>query len=397
MRLVHLADLHLGFRQYHRNTPSGINQREADIAGTIQRAFKQIVELNPDIVVIGGDIFHTVRPSNPAILHAYRSFSYLRDSLPDAAIVMIAGNHDSPRTQETGCILRLFRELGIHVADSSTEQFVFPSKGLSVLAVPDVHGIERPALVPSSEHNYNVLVMHGQVAGMLPAHMSTPERAVQEIRPDDLNAGQWNYIALGHYHVYSKVAERAYYSGALEYTSSNPWNELRVEEQNGVGGKGFIEHDLETNVHRFHKVVTARDLIDMEPIDAAGLTAVEIDALIKARVDTVRGGIDDRIIRLQIRNIPRHTVRELDHNAIREYRRRAVSFHIDARKPDPIPRRSGEGAPGRRQTLPEIVASHLGDHVLTPGLERERFVQLGMGYLGRAEEKVTSAMPVAEE
>ena len=37
MRLVHLADIHLGFRQYQRQTPTGINQREADVGESLQR------------------------------------------------------------------------------------------------------------------------------------------------------------------------------------------------------------------------------------------------------------------------------------------------------------------------------------------------------------------------
>ena len=32
MKLAHIADPHLGARQYHRQTPNGINQREADVA-----------------------------------------------------------------------------------------------------------------------------------------------------------------------------------------------------------------------------------------------------------------------------------------------------------------------------------------------------------------------------
>ena len=32
MRLIHISDLHLGFRRYQRLTPTGINQREADVA-----------------------------------------------------------------------------------------------------------------------------------------------------------------------------------------------------------------------------------------------------------------------------------------------------------------------------------------------------------------------------
>ena len=84
MRLVHLADLHLGFRQYQRLTPAGVNQREADVARSFVRAVDQTIALRPDLVVIAGDVFHTVRPSNPAILHAFKQFVRLRLALPQA-------------------------------------------------------------------------------------------------------------------------------------------------------------------------------------------------------------------------------------------------------------------------------------------------------------------------
>ena len=59
-------------------------------------------------MLIAGDVFHQVRPTNTAILHAYLQFARLRAALPQAEVVMIAGNHDTPRSSETGCILRLF-------------------------------------------------------------------------------------------------------------------------------------------------------------------------------------------------------------------------------------------------------------------------------------------------
>ena len=52
MRLVHLSDLHLGFRQYQRLTPTGINQREADVAATASRAVAQIIACAPDLIVV---------------------------------------------------------------------------------------------------------------------------------------------------------------------------------------------------------------------------------------------------------------------------------------------------------------------------------------------------------
>ena len=396
MRLVHLADLHLGYRQYQRCTTGGINQREADVAATLLRAITQVIELEPDVVVIAGDIFHAVRPSNPAILHAYRMFARLREALPEVPIVVVAGNHDAPRTQEAGCILRLFREIGIHVADTKAELFTFPSRDLAILAVPDVLGMDTPPLEPPAGFGKSVLVLHGEIAGALPPFASRADRATIEIRPEDLHAEKWSYIALGHYHVYQQVAPRAYYCGSLEYTSNNTWGELREEVTHGINGKGFIEHDLVTHRHRFHPVQQSRMLLDLEPIDATGMTAAEVDNTIRMRVDATAGGIEDKIVRLLLRNIHRHTVRELDHSAIREYKRRALHFQLDTRKPEPIARRGGDGAPGRRATLPEIVAERLQERVLSAGIDREQFVTLGLKYLRDAEDALTAAMPVME-
>ncbi|HMI47656.1 MAG TPA: metallophosphoesterase, partial [Gemmatimonadaceae bacterium] len=126
MRLVHLSDIHLGFRQYQRQTPTGINQREADVAISLRRVLDKVIELKPDLVLIAGDVFHAVRPSNPAILHAFHQFSRLMQALPDSTVVMVAGNHDTPRTAETGCILRLFSPLGINVVEGEPKRIPFP-------------------------------------------------------------------------------------------------------------------------------------------------------------------------------------------------------------------------------------------------------------------------------
>ena len=36
---------------------------------------------------------------------------------------------------------------------------------------------------------------------------------------DDLGVERWSYVALGHYHVHSKICPNAFYSGSLDYTS----------------------------------------------------------------------------------------------------------------------------------------------------------------------------------
>lgn len=406
MRLVHLADLHLGLRQYQRLNDLGVNQREADVASTVQRAIAHVAALSPDLVVIGGDVFHTVRPSNPAILHAFRLLSDLREKLPNSPIVMVAGNHDAPRTAETGCILQLFREIGVFVADKDAECFTFPDQSLAVLAVPDVPGITRPKLVPPDGYKYRVLLMHGEVAGMLPAHLHTPERAAVEIPVAELHTESWNYIALGHYHVSREVAPGAWYSGSLDYTSSNPWGELREEKQLGLPGKGFIEHDLDSGEHRFHAVLPARPLLDLTPIDARGMSTTQIDESVRARVDSAPGGIDGAIVRITVHNVTRNIAREIDHAALRGYRSRATHFQLDMHRPAPAERGASSasrtlGAPGepstRRTTLREVVADRLRQRDLPAEMDRDAFVSLGLTWLDSAEKATAASLPAIEE
>lgn len=394
MRLVHLSDLHLGFRQYQRLTPGGINQREADVARTFQLAIDRVIELRPDVIVLGGDIFHNVRPTNPAILHAFNQFSRLTRALPETIVVMVAGNHDTPRAAETGCILRLFAPLGVHVVDREAQRLSFPEHDLSVLAVPDVPG-GRPALVPDESARRNVLLLHGEVEGVLPPHATAVERSAVEITEAELGAARWTYVALGHYHVYRQVAPNAFYSGSLDYTSANAWGELQEERAARLPGKGFIEHDLETGAHTFHALPPSRELVDIGPISARGLSVAEVDERIRQAVDGIAGGIEDRVVRLVVRDLPRHIARELDHKQLRDLKRRALHFHLDTRRPE-IARHSGSSSPGRRPSLVDVVREKLQNRVLESDLDRDALVELGLRYLREADTQAAPPTAVLE-
>jgi DNA repair protein SbcD/Mre11 len=381
VRLVHISDLHLGFRQYHRLTQSGINQREADVANAFRSAIDRIIALEPDIVAFAGDIFHTVRPMNPAIIHAFNQLARLTRALPDAIVVMVAGNHDRPRATETGCILRLFTVLGVHVVDAEPRRLTFRERDLAILAVPDNLG-DYPALMPEPGVRHNVLLLHGEVQGMLPVSAMRPDRAAMEIPLDAIGAARWSYVALGHYHVHRQIAPNAYYSGSVDYTSTNPWGELVEERQAGLPGKGFIEYDLNRGAHTFHALDPSRRLVDLPPVPARGLTAAELDLAIHDTVERCVGGIDEKIVRLVVRDLPRHVGRELDQKALREYKRRALHFHLDTRRPEMM---RASGAPGRRPTLRETVESYIGKRSLAPGVDRDALVQLGTYYLQEAD------------
>jgi DNA repair protein SbcD/Mre11 len=393
MRLVHLSDIHLGFRQYDRQTPTGINQREADIATSLRRVIDTVIELRPDIVLIAGDVFHTVRPTNPAILHAFLQFSRLMQMLPDTTVVMVAGNHDTPRTAETGCILRLFKPLGINVIDGEAKRVPVDRHDLMILAVPDMQG-KRPLLEPDPTAKYNILLLHGEIEGVLPNYGRELDRSPMEITQEELAAHKWDYVALGHYHVYRSVAPNAFYSGSLDYTSTNPWGELSEEREAGIAGKGIIEHDLANKTHRFHAIPPLRPWVDLAPLSGAGLSPSALDDAIRDALERCDGGIEGKIVRLVVRDVPRHILRELDHKAIRDYKRKALHFHLDTRRPEIVRPEKGQGAPGRRASLADTVRDKLLSRVLTENINREALVELGLHYLREAD---ALAGPTGEE
>lgn len=387
MRVAHLADLHLGFRQYQRVAPGGRNQREADVAATFAAAIDRLIAIRPDAIVVAGDVFHLPRPTNSAILLAFHEFTRLTRSLPDTPVVVVAGNHDTPRTIETGGILQLLEPLGVHVVDREARRLEFRRLDLSVLAVPDA-GAARPKLDPGAHARFNVMVLHGEVEGMLPS-ASRVDRSAVEIPASELGISRWDYIALGHYHVYREIAPNAYYSGSIDYTSSNVWGELDEERAAGVAGKGFIERDLVTGAHTFHSLAAARPLVDLPRLDAAGMTAAEIDAAILRRVERCPGGIGGKIVRLVVVNLPRNVSRSLDHRALRDLRRHAMHLRLDLRVPERA-RAVRRVVPIRAPSLDERVAEHLrGAFVGSPEFDRAELLALASRYLEAAGERAT--------
>ncbi|MCI8381220.1 MAG: exonuclease SbcCD subunit D [Lachnospiraceae bacterium] len=89
MRLFHLSDLHIGLKLLNR-----------DMREDQEYIFGQIVALaaekRPDAIVIAGDIYDKSAPSAEAVEVFDRFVVKLREAAPEAAVMMISGNHDSP-------------------------------------------------------------------------------------------------------------------------------------------------------------------------------------------------------------------------------------------------------------------------------------------------------------
>ncbi len=387
MKLAHLADLHLGVRQFDRQTAKGANQREVDVAEVFKRAVDDLLEQKPELIVIAGDLFHSVRPTNAAILYCFRHLQRLRTGLPNTPIVVIAGEHDTPRSTETGSILRLYEALGVEIAVEAARRIVFPKLDCAVLAVPQqaLARADRPALRPEpGGPTLNVLVTHG-VYGGLGEERGTVEYGGAELSRELLAPEKWDYIALGHYHTAQSVATNAWYSGSLEYLPPNPWGQLQDEaelKKSKRSGKGYLLVELPAARVTFRPIAPVRRHLDLAPIRGGGLNAKELDAQIAERVASAK--IDDQIVRLLVWDVERATARDLDHAAIRGYKARALNFQLDLRRPESQRAATQLGSGTRRQTLTETVKDFLGRRPLDAELNRETFVTLGVEYLESA-------------
>lgn len=387
MLIAHLADLHLGYRAYHRLAPGGVNQRERDVAAAAGRAIDGVVEARPDLVLVAGDVFHTVRPSNSAIMDGFRLFLRLRAGLPDVPVVMIAGNHDSPRSVDTGSILRLLAEIPhVHVVDDGARTVRLDTPDVAVHCLPHaaLTGDEPPVIAPDAAAGTNVLMLHGTVAGagVDEQLLRLVEYGGAHVDRAALCEEAWDYVALGHYHNATRIAPNVWYAGATERTSTNIWAEADTR-------KGWVLYDTETRTGELREVRT-REVIDLPRFSARRgeddwLCAEAVDERIHNAAAGIPGGVAGKIVRLVITDVPRELFRELDHAQIRELRAEALHFHLDARRPEARRRSATEEV--RRRTLEEELELFLaGWEPSVPGVDRERLLTLGAAYLAATED-----------
>ena len=88
MKFIHLSDLHIGKHLYHYNMKEDQEHILEEVIGYTEK-------LRPDAVVIAGDIYDKAVPSAEAVEVFDRFLEELTETVPNAVIMMISGNHDS--------------------------------------------------------------------------------------------------------------------------------------------------------------------------------------------------------------------------------------------------------------------------------------------------------------
>jgi len=316
LKIVHVADTHIGFSAYRKVCEEdgpymGLNQREVDTYRAFEAFVDKVLELRPDVVLHSGDLFDTVRPSNRALSFALEQLVRLSEA--NIPIVIIAGNHSTPRLRETGSAFRLFEHLDniYPVYKGSYERVVIGD--LTVHAVPHSEGEgfkeQLPLIQRSEETRFNVAMLHAGVVGFAEFKMNEfNEQLVDSCYlKEDLD-----YIALGHFHGKYEVTRNTCYSGSTE----------RFSFTEAGQPKGFFTLDLDARKREFVELPT-RPMVDLGPVDAKDLDPVSLRSEIEGRLSADLSG---KIVRLVVRNVPRTLYVTVDFRRLRELTAGATHF-----------------------------------------------------------------------
>jgi len=369
-----MADTHLGFSAYRKVTKEGVNQREIDIYDSFERCIDYIIKSKPDIVIHAGDLFDSVRPTNRAISIALNQI--IRLSEEKIPFIIISGNHETPKLKETGNIFKIFDHLKfvypIYNNDYKKISFEIDNKKIIIHAIPhfqtkDGFSEMLKKVKADDSADFNILVAHGAVSGIKEFKMNEFNEL---FIPVDSLSKKFDYIALGHYHNYSKILENAFYSGSTErFTFSE------VESK-----KGFIEIKLDKKIKLKFIEIPTRSMVDFPAIDCLNLG---IDIITKKIINILRNiKPDDKIIRIKLNNISISTYRGIDFNQIRKICNKAVHFEIKSKIINEGEKRFNENS--KIESIASEFKRFLEDKEIK---EKHLLLKLGLEYIQKFELK----------
>ena len=247
MKLLHIADLHLGSELSTRLTGEKARRRKEELCDAFDRAVEYAKTIGAGAVLLCGDAFDTAVP-----LRRDKQFFYdvIRHA-PQLTFFYLKGNHDEEEPVEDLPNLKTF----------SSKEWTSYDLGEGVT----ISGIELSS--ENSEHYYdtlrldsgkkNIVLLHGQLSEGVGAEKIVLRRL----------AGKGiDYLALGHIHAYSTGAIDA--RGSYAYAGC-----LEPRGFDEVGAKGFIVLDTDGGVqHRF--VESALRTVRLVEVDISGVSGM---------------------------------------------------------------------------------------------------------------------------
>ena len=319
MLIFHCADTHLGYRTFNKTVPpeeeyAGSNQREIDLYNAWEALVQEAIEIKPDVFIHAGDFFDRVSPSNRAIERAREGLYRLSDA--GIRSVILAGNHETPRLSETGHVFSLLERIpSVWVLYDGNPETV-EIGDLMITGVAHSSGLADQVnrALPDPNYRYNILVTHGSVKGAGIGVFENHELN-QTTLPLEIFQKQWDYIALGHYHNFTKLQGNMYYCGSPE--------RLSIAESESTKGYALVklpELDVE------HRKMEAREFVKLE-YDAKTHAH---DSLTDKLMEIIRfAEPEGKIVRLRIKNLTRELWATVDRKSLQNVAKGALNLAME--------------------------------------------------------------------
>ncbi|HLI01333.1 MAG TPA: DNA repair exonuclease [Acidimicrobiales bacterium] len=368
MRVAAIGDAHLGRSYYPFTTEGGVNQREADFERSFEAAVDLALEQHPDLICWLGDIFDHPRPTYRSFRIAQRALTKIREH--GISVVVISGNHDTPRLPGTGSPYSALADTFPDVRFATRlqyERFEFP--GLVVHAVPQMLTVEKAlegldaAAAARSADRTNLLLTHPRLAQLQPKHADINEIEV------DAGRLQSDLVLLGHYHTYAQVMTGMWYAGSTDT--------FQFSDEPGRA-KGIVVLDTDTGECRHVPLTGTRPLVTLESVYALGLSPNELQERVLERAATVPAGA---VARLYLDGVDPQAYRMLDLQAVRDTAGAALYLKLE---PQFVSVATHSDLP-TIDTMGGQWDRYIEGQDLT-GLDRDRLRQLGHDYLRDAVE-----------
>ena len=110
MKLLHTADIHLGFKTYgRRDADTGLNTRLLDVRRSFEAMVERALAEDVDAFLFCGDAYHTADPTPTQQKIFAQCLQPIADA--DIPIVLITGNHDHPVTFGRASSLDIFEHI----------------------------------------------------------------------------------------------------------------------------------------------------------------------------------------------------------------------------------------------------------------------------------------------
>jgi exonuclease SbcD len=308
IRLLHLADVHIGMENYGRLDPAtGLNGRVMDFLRRLSEVVDYALDNEIDLVLFAGDAYKSRDPNSTY----RREFARRIKRLADAGIpvVLLVGNHDLPAATKRASSVEIFRTLDVpNVLVGNREQLHrLTTKRGALIQVATVPYPLRQQLLAHDDHKNKTIAeldelvqqivvdiiraLAEQVDPSLPAvltgHFSVSEAKLGSERTVMLGRDVvvlksvladpvWDYVALGHIHRHQELNRGQQppivYCGSLE----------RIDFGEEKEAKGFVVADVRRGhaEWHFHQVAARRFLtVRADVRDEADPLAALLEAL----------------------------------------------------------------------------------------------------------------------